>query len=1250
MSERWTPDQKRAITETGHNVIVSAGAGSGKTAVLTARVLHFVENHGYSIRDFLVLTFTKAAAGEMKNRIRLALRKAGSPEADYVDASDISTFDSFFLSLVRRHHLELGISGDLGIMEDYVDILKRREIVHDLLLDLVTKGDESLSAVAVAFPYVDEKTLVDWVLALHDLLLETGEPDEALARLRENLDSGTYVDSLVTGLEEKIRELVEEFNGRDFDLATLKFGKKGNYVDFEPLYRSFYRKAIGEGYEGLRAFGTSCPRPSVIKDEEYRQCSQPFRDALNALKAELSEFPESVESIARSAGADKKLNLLLSSLVSGLHSKIEQWKKENGLYVFSDIARMALHLAKKKEVQEELANRYKMIMVDEFQDTSLIQNDFIDLIGDGRLYMVGDVKQSIYLFRSARPDLFQKRYLAYKEGKGGVAIDMNANFRSRKQVLSGVNAIFSRIMDEELGGVDYRHGHVITFGNLSYEGKGRGSDHSSEILLFDAKGLSAEKKAEKEARCIAADIKRRIKEGFEIVDRESGELRKAGPSDFTIITDRKTRFDLYRRVFEEYRLPLHLDYEENIVDNDLVRTIGSLFTLFLCLLEGDYASGSFRHAYFSVARSFLYGFDDDELFHLGKNPSALKASQPVQDVLAVVTRRANIPDSLILKELLQAVSLEDKLISIGDVQRNEGYVDAILGAYQSLVRAHFPIVDFPRIIKGIRDLGLKIEVSSSPSAPEAVKMINIHKSKGLEYPVIYFAGLNNPYFENEFRRDSLYLHLMTGLHPRVPDGSNNPFALLDRSSKLLEKRSEQVRLLYVALTRSREKSIFLFPEDGKGGSPLLFNHFLASIAEGGLGERKARDAFRILKALGISFDPVREEMLRGLLSKELDEEGKAELSSVLSSFPRLIPDGELIRAYLETHELNQAGLPSLFSFLGLGEEPGNFLLKASGPLARSRERKSDSFAVSLVYRALGLPLRHSEDVLSNRGGLDVLGLIDVKGCHDALLERGKPLNPYRAVFDVLCSGERRETKAEALTLLGLDLTTRQVDLDHPSSYGEIVSMIGGIDEKRKDAKCFLALLRPVFMDGAFPIQIVDSPSPEIAPEIEEETIYEAPEIIPFLFAGKEGEEASKSYSEELRIDSSQDSLVRGSELHLLMEGFDFSHPVFDGLSPEEGAMIKRFLSSPVATGIEQATIYHEYGFVDESGRQGSIDLLLLFGDRARVIDYKTSGIDDPAYDEQVKGYMEVVSAIFHLPVEGYLYSLSRGTHRKINLP
>ena len=314
-----------------------------------------------------------------------------------------------------------------------------------------------------------------------------------------------------------------------------------------------------------------------------------------------------------------------------------------------------------------MKNYFNEIMVDEYQDTSDIQEEFINLIENNNVYMVGDIKQSIYRFRNANPYIFKNKYDNYKNNNGGFKIDLSKNFRSRKEVIEDINEVFSPIMDDKIGGADYINEHAMVFGNFDYINSGNNNiENNLEIYKYDYDKDTAYSKEEIEIFIIANDIKNKVKNNYPVMDKKTKLVRPVTYNDFVILMDKSKSFSLYKKIFEYLEIPLSIMRDESLLNNDHVGLIRNLCELVLLEKNKTYDS-TYAFDFLSLGRSYLFDYTDQALFDMVTTGNYMGE---LKDVIQHMCDYTNESLSIFLTELFKSINIYDKLVKIGDIDEN----------------------------------------------------------------------------------------------------------------------------------------------------------------------------------------------------------------------------------------------------------------------------------------------------------------------------------------------------------------------------------------------------------------------------------------------------------------------------------------------------------------------------------------------------------------------------------------------------
>lgn len=806
---RWTNEQLLAIDSTGKNIIVSAGAGSGKTAVLTERVIRKLKK-GIHINQLLILTFTKAAAGEMRERIRKSIKKDPSiiEELEYLDNAYITTFDSYALSVVKKYHYILGLDKDISIAESSLLFMKKKEIMEEVFESFYDQKDELFTNLIDKFCVKDDNSLKKAILTITYKLELKYKLLEYLDNYIENNFNAKTVNKFINEfnliLEEKKKEIEKIYK----ELLSLSMGKfADNLRDYiEPILNE-------ENKDNLKVLlDLSFPTLPRGTEEELKLCKERLSLTLKELKELL--FVGNDIDIKNDIYKTKDIVAALINIIKEYFNRLNIYKKKNNLYEFNDIALYAIKtLEDNEDIRDYLKNYFHEILVDEYQDTNDLQELFINKIENNNLYMVGDIKQSIYRFRNANPYIFKKKYDLYSQKNGGIKIDLLKNFRSRDEVLIDINNIFNQVMDNEIGGANYIESHRMIFGNNAYLEEGKTSqNYLGEILQYEDKKELEYTKEEIEAFIIANDIKNKINNNYIIFDKDSGEKRSAIYSDFVILMDRTISFDLYKKIFEYLGIPLTLYKDESLSNSEDIYIIKNLVDMVLRIKDKDYGI-NFRYDFTSIARSFLFGLLDEEIFD-----TIIENKIFQTDIYKKLYDISNYVNSLspyeILTEVINVVNFYEKVIEAGEITNKLVRIQKILELSINLGNIGYDIYKFRDYLENLLEEEIDIRYSLNTDKGDSAKIMTIHKSKGLEYPVCYFSGLYKGFNISDIKEKFTYSDKYGFIAPYFEEGIRETiFKLLLKKNYLEEEISEKVRLLYVALTRTKEKMIFVIPSE-----------------------------------------------------------------------------------------------------------------------------------------------------------------------------------------------------------------------------------------------------------------------------------------------------------------------------------------------------------------------------------------------------------------------------------------------------
>ena len=852
--KEWTKNQQAAIDARGEQVLVSAAAGSGKTAVLTERVKNILsdEKNGCLPTEILVVTFTKAAAAEMRERIAKALKDEmkNNPSKklflkkriNLLPTADICTMDSFCAKVVRENFNLAKISSDFQIIEKSdLEVLKK-ECVADVLDELYENEDEAFSLLKTFFTNErNDEQLENVILKLCFFSEAYPSPEKWLSEVVESFNPEldinetifakqmySYFDMMLDYWQQSIKKqlklLKEDINEEnDFTSIATK-----NIEILDVLIKNSKERNWDELVEYMR------DNP-ILKYSSPRNAS-PFYKALNTVMGNCRDELNGLLEKGLPTSSEHKCDCeILYSVVKKLCEAVNMFskkllakKQELNSYDFYDILHKCIDLLvefnddgtiTKTDLAKELTEKYKEILIDEYQDTNEAQNILFEMISRDKknFYCVGDVKQSIYRFRRATPALFMelKEYLPVFDGKldKPTQIILEKNFRSRKDVTRCVNFIFSHLMSKKMGEIKYDENEYLYCGAEYPETK----SENIELHILDSTSISAEESLKREARYIAEYIKNTVQSGA-LVKGENG-MRPAKYDDFCIIArSLKDARVIYTDALSELEIPSVFEGDEINVNSREVSLLVSLIkAINNPLLDVPLVS---------VMLSPIFGFTSDELAEIrliNKNSDiytcVLKYAEESEKAKYFIRKldfyrnmAASYPIYDFVKLLVDDTAITEIFMSTNNSEERYNSIRSVLKSAENFSDAgRYGLSSFVRYLDSvIQNDALS---NSGASAFNGVKIMTIHKSKGLEFPYVILANCAKSFNFLE-TREPLLVSRECGVGIKIRDDKR--FTKFDTLSSLANDKalkigevSEELRILYVALTRAKEKLIFM---------------------------------------------------------------------------------------------------------------------------------------------------------------------------------------------------------------------------------------------------------------------------------------------------------------------------------------------------------------------------------------------------------------------------------------------------------
>ena len=808
----WTNEQKEAIYTEGTNIIVSAGAGSGKTAVLTERVLEKVKK-GISVDNLLILTFTKMAAKEMKERIGDKLKKEGlTSELAKLDTADITTFDAYALSVVKKYHYYLNVSKDINIIDESVITLYKRKILKDIFEELYEENNHEFIDFIQEYCIKDDKDIFEFILNINSKLDLKTNKREYLDNYINTVYDEVKIDNDIDNYIKVILKLISNIN--DY----LEYIDDDDYL--AKLYDVISPLLSAKSYDDIKS-NISIKLPILRGASDI---TREYRDKIKSTIDEIKKLTtyDSYDDIKRGILSTKGNAKVIIDIIKKLDDITYNYKVKYNSYEYSDISALAIKLVRdNKEIREEIKNNLNEILIDEYQDTNDVQEEFISYISNNNVYMVGDIKQSIYRFRNANPYIFKNKYDTYSNNIGGIKIDLNKNFRSREEVINNINLLFDRIMDNDIGGADYSLSHRMIYGNLMYKGDGDNKEDNN-FSVYNYLNDTTFKNNEVEAFIIADDIKNKINSGYRAFGKDTNGVRKIKYSDFAILLDSSKSFDLYKKILEYNGIPTSIVKSVNLTDGEVVLVIKNIIS-FIIKINDNKIDNEFKKLFISIGRSFLFNTDDNVLFDYFLNNN-FKDSD-IYKISYNITKRL---DTISLEEIIDLIvdnfDFYNKLFLLGDYNANILRIQKLKEITNSLINLDYDIYDYQKYLDDIISNNLKLEYSVNDNSTDTVKIMTIHASKGLEFGVCYYGELYNRFNNSDaiskYSYDNKY-----GIILPYKDKFlyNTIYHNLSYRDYVMENISERIRLFYVALTRAKEKMIFILPSNNKEDNKSIGN-------------------------------------------------------------------------------------------------------------------------------------------------------------------------------------------------------------------------------------------------------------------------------------------------------------------------------------------------------------------------------------------------------------------------------------------
>lgn len=848
---KWTPQQNNAITARGRNILVSAAAGSGKTAVLVERVIKKITDseNPVDIDKLLIVTFTNNAASEMKFRITKSLKEIlrnepfnqnAQRQLNLMPNAKICTIDSFCINLVRENFFELGINQDFTNLDENEASLLEDEIISNLTDELFENNDEEFIKLVEQFNTPgNEKPFINAVKKVRRFIYAQPFPYSWAYKMSELYNSNTAFENskwfeYIKGEADYLISIAKKCVNNNISLLNQIDDSKLN-EKFENLFlndKSLIDNVsdlLNTSWDDLVKLGV----PSFARlvstaklDEELASEIKANRNTYtNIIKKEIPAF-----FICSKEDYVKSLNTLypiikkLIDFVKIVDARLMVEKNERNSYSFSDTEHFAINLLFtpdgdkiiKKELADRLSAEFEEILVDEYQDTNEAQDLLFAYLSNGHnLFTVGDVKQSIYRFRLAMPNIFNSRRKLYtdynpNDNEKSSKIILDKNFRSSKGICEYVNFIFSKVMSERVGELDYNAQNRLNFG-ANYK---KNDIPSAQIHILD--GAKGEETDTREAMQIAKLIRKKIDSKEQIKDGD--EYRDIRYSDFAILfRSMKNHVDSYVEVFTDMSIPVQCDNSSNLFENNEIKLILSL----LRTIDNPTKDISLL----STMMSPVYAFSADELAQIRienkqknfyfsvVNSQNEKVLNFLEDIKNLKKLSVTMSVSNFIRYLVEDKGIVAFINAMGNGEQRYQNILALISFAQKFDSGvNIGLTSFIRYIDKIIDTDKGIDSKSIVSGKDdAVTIMTVHHSKGLEFPICILAGAARSYNTGELT-ENLLINTVYGFglkvhnEERMYNIQSIPYSVI-KSKSANELMSENLRVLYVAMTRAKEQFI-----------------------------------------------------------------------------------------------------------------------------------------------------------------------------------------------------------------------------------------------------------------------------------------------------------------------------------------------------------------------------------------------------------------------------------------------------------
>ena len=877
MANKWTNEQLSAITQKGNNILVAAAAGSGKTTVLVERIIRKIINDNVDIDKILVVTFTNAAASEMRERILTALYKQIDEDPlnqrlrkqiVLLNKASICTIDAFCLDIIRNNFFEIGASSNFRIADNTELELLKQEAIEETFEELYLENDDEFNKLIELYAgYKDDENLKNIILKIHNYIQSAPFPEDWLEEQIEKFNMSNIEDFsqtewgkiILKNFRDEVLNSIQILESSKHQLDMITELSKFSLVVADDINQLKFLEQNWDNWERAHEIANNLKFKTWPTDKKVvSNLKEETKKARDNVKKRISKavsqtFIYNTEEAVEDINAMYPILKKIKDVTLKFMEKFSEKKSNKNIMDFSDIEHYALKILLKKdengiyqktEVAKKYEEKFNEIAIDEYQDSNLVQEYILTSISNGKnIFMVGDVKQSIYRFRQAKPELFLDKYQKYglEPNEYGQKIKLFKNFRSRENILDTTNLIFSDIMSADFGEIEYDESEYLNLGatyeepteNVEFAGK-------TELDIIDLKKEENEdgeeieedsssellEKTEIEAKFVANRIQKLIKSKYQVYDRKTG-YRDITYKDIVILLRATSNTaNVFEKELLNLNIPVFSDQAENYLESIEIRTITSL----LKIIDNPYRDIPLV----TVMRSIIGDFTDNELIEIrltqneGYFYDSLKEAKASPKIDGKLKEKViNFLDKLNkwreeerylpLNEFIQKIYEETdyynyvRLMPNGQVRKAN--LKMLLDRAKDYEKISFKgLFNFIRYLEKVKSSNSDLSSAKVIGENEnVVRIMSIHKSKGLEFPVAIISRTDKKFNQKDLN-ESILLHQDIGFGMQYInyDRKIEYTTATKEAIKIKTKEesiAEEMRILYVALTRAKEKLI-----------------------------------------------------------------------------------------------------------------------------------------------------------------------------------------------------------------------------------------------------------------------------------------------------------------------------------------------------------------------------------------------------------------------------------------------------------